>query len=74
MACLDRQEVNVVCPGCKRENLTTVGWIKANDVAYCAGCGKNITLLRNNLLPKFERAERAVDAFVEEVRNPGKRS
>jgi transcription elongation factor Elf1 len=73
MGYLDRQEVSILCPGCKRENITTVGWIKANDVVHCAGCGKNITLQRNNFLPKLEKAEKAVDAFLEEVRTLGKR-
>jgi hypothetical protein len=59
-------------PGCKQANITTVGWIRANYVVHCAGCDKDITLQRGNLLPKLEKAEKAVDAPLEEARNPGK--
>jgi hypothetical protein len=58
MGYLDRQEVIVVCPGCKRDNITTVGWIRVNDVVHCAGCDKNIILQQRSLLPKLDTVER----------------
>jgi transposase-like protein len=71
MSYLDRQEVIVVCPGCKRANTTTVGWIRANDVVHCAGCDKNIKLQQKNLLPKLKAVEEGLDAFLREVRSLG---
>jgi transposase-like protein len=72
MARLDFQTAALVCPRCDHKNIKTIGWIKANSLVHCDGCGNNISLQRDNLLPELEEAEEALERFLDDVRQIAK--
>lgn len=57
-AALQANKIDVDCPKCSHKNTKTLGWLRANRLLTCAGCGEDITLDTAGLEAGYQSALR----------------
>lgn len=60
MTFLDGTSLDIPCPQCDHKTAKTFGWIKAHTDFTCVGCGRTITLDRDQILGELRKAEKSI--------------
>ena len=64
---LDKHALDIPCPSCGHKTPKTIGWVKANDHFPCDGCGREITLDRDQFVADIKKAEKALAGFRRKI-------
>ena len=68
MSILNDHSINIPCPQCGQKTAKTLGWIKAHTDFMCAGCGRLITLDRDQLIGELRKVEKSISEFGRQFR------
>ena len=66
-------EIRVPCPGCGHKSVKSLAWLKANDQFICDGCGKSVTLDREQFRAGLDKVDQSIAKFRASLRNFGKK-